>query len=538
MTLLPVFLAVWPYFAQTALGSPLVLPPRSRNIDSLLNLARSMPKPVEIRLPPGVLELEATVRLDQRDSGLVLSGAPEGTLVLGSRLATWTSIRSQTQVLSRLNLTLPATLASTHSGGATPWTWALFDSAGLMLPTQDPSPGWNIDPLRDRTLGDSDLVQGFFGNDYQDRILEWGSAKTQLPKRIRRIASRHGLARPGTWAIDSGSVLANARGTIRITEMRAILTMDSSVDVTIRDLAFAQSLNGIRITSGRRIRLTNVTVRDVSGQGVDVVGGEDVSIDSSKVFRTGAGGIRIGGGDRARLRSCRHRVNRTSVDSFGQWNMAYNPAISVWGIGVSIVASSIRHGPHSGILVAGNDHQVSDCVLSDLLRETRDAGAIYMGRDLSARGNRIEGNIISDVRGFQGRGGIAIYLDDLASGVEVRRNVIRGADIGVLIGGGSWNHLEENSLEETRTRIYHDCRGSTWASDLASKRSQWNLIGKMKATIAGEDSLWVSRYGTLVPPRSSRGGFLSVGNTIVAGGARSDLSSSPACLVDKQESRE
>jgi hypothetical protein len=407
-----------------------------------------------------------------------------------------------------------------------------------MLPSRDPHQGWNPDPLRDRTLRDSDLVQGFLGNEYQDRILDWATAKTLHPTRIRRIATRHGLSRPGTWAIDSGSILANPRGSIRISKLKVILTMDSSADVTVRNLAFAQSLNGIRISTSRRIRLSNVSVRDVSGQGIDVVGGEDVSIDSSRVLRSGAGGIRIGGGDRARLRGCRHRVKGTSVDSFALWNLAYNPAVSVWGVEVSILACSLRSGPHSGILIAGNDHLVSNCVLSGLLKETRDAGAIYMGRDLSARGNRIEANTISDVRGFNGRGGVAIYLDDLASGVEVHRNAIRGADIGLLIGGGSWNHVKGNSFHETRVAIHHDCRGTTWASELASKAGAWNLIGKLNATIAGEDSLWTVRYGALVPRRSPHGGFLSIGNTLDSGEIHSSLSSSPECLGDNQETGE
>ncbi len=513
----------------------LQLPVGANSLDSLLTLARSMPKPVEIRLHAGNLILNAPIQLGPADSSLIITGSGPGTMILGSQpqehepcRGAEACLREDGKNLWRIPFEAESNFAPKSPGSATRWSWALFDSAGIVLPTRVPSTGW-IEPTNASfRIADTQSVQGFFGDEYQDRITSWKDAKSRKPLRLRVIASTEGLSQPGTWANSGTAILMHPRGAIRSSRLPWMLEIVSAQKIELRNITFAQALNGVRIQDGRHIRFSKISILDIAGLGMDIVGGSKVSIDSSILRRLGAGGIRIGGGDRSRLLPSRHRISNTRIDSFALWNLSYRPAISVWGVGVDVDRCEISNGPHCGVLIAGNDHHVSRCTLSSLAQDTRDVGAIYMGRDLGSRGVVIDSNQISDILGFQRSGGVGIYLDDLISGVDLTANRIHGTDIGILIGGGSWNVLRDNTISDTRSPVYHDCRGSTWARHAARHDDSWNLLAKLSASVGSNDSLWKARYGPLVPPLSNAG-LASVGNRMHRGVVEQFLSPNPSC---------
>ncbi len=97
-----------------------------------------------------------------------------------------------------------------------------------------------------------------------------------------------------------------------------------------------------------------------------------------------------------------------------------------------------------GIGIHGNEHRIVGNELTHLLMGTTDNGAIYAGRDWTARGTVIAGNFLHDIRadpGFENKG---IYLDDEASGFVIRQNLFLRTDQPVFIGGGRDNIVERN----------------------------------------------------------------------------------------------
>jgi hypothetical protein len=138
--------------------------------------------------------------------------------------------------------------------------------------------------------------------------------------------------------------------------------------------------------------------------------------------------------------------------------------------------------------LGGNDHVVEFNEVRRVCLETDDAGAFYMGRDWTARGNVVRYNVFHHL----GSGDVqAVYLDDFASGTTVLGNVCHGAFRGVLLGGGRDNRIERNVFLDCKYAIHVDQRGIGWAS---------SYIGGTETTLYD----LMERYNATEPPFSER----------------------------------
>jgi parallel beta-helix repeat protein len=110
--------------------------------------------------------------------------------------------------------------------------------------------------------------------------------------------------------------------------------------------------------------------------------------------------------------------------------------------------------------------------------DTSDAGAFYIGRDYSERGNVVRFNYFHEL----GKADVqAIYLDDFASGTTVYGNVVYKAARGVLIGGGRDNVIRNNVFAECSKHSVHlDARGLGWARKFFDG-SNTTLTDRLKA---------------------------------------------------------
>jgi len=112
--------------------------------------------------------------------------------------------------------------------------------------------------------------------------------------------------------------------------------------------------------------------------------------------------------------------------------------------------------------LGGNDHLIEFNEVHHVCMETHDAGAFYMGRDWSQRGNVVRYNFFHEM----GNGDVqAIYLDDWTSGVTVYGNICQGALRGILVGGGRDNIMENNIFVNCGQAIHIDQRGLGWAKN-------------------------------------------------------------------------
>ena len=257
-----------------------------------------------------------------------------------------------------------------------------------------------------------------------------------------------------------------------------VLSIRDASDISLEGLVIEASRgNGIDIDGGFRIRLTGMTFEALGGRAIDIRGGSANTVSALTIQDVGAGGVSIDAGDRATLTPSRDVIEQVRIRDFARWIQTNAPAVNLRGVGTTVRECEISDGPHSGIILDGNDHLIEDNTFYRLLLETKDAGAIYIGRDWTARGNVIRDNFFLEIGGNSPKhsndGIQAVYLDDMASGVTVERNVFYRVPTAVLIGGGRDNHIDDNVIVQSDAPLYIDARGRFWRSAALQGRSGW-----------------------------------------------------------------
>lgn len=321
--------------------------------------------------------------------------------------------------------------------------------------------------------------------------------------RLRVLNAMSELDGPGNYVLDPANrrvfVVPGPGRPARfdIAVARELLVLPSVRNVTVRNIAFERTLGTpIRIENASGVTIENCLVRNSGNRGITVTGGRDVAIQRTVVTDIAETGILISGGDRRNLSAAGHRVVDSVITRFAQDSPTYRPGVEVQGVGNSVVGSYFRDAPHSAILVSGNEHRVTGNEISDVVKETNDAGAIYMGRDFTARGNAFTGNYIHDIGDASGkhRALIGIYLDDQFSGATITGNVFRRVTVPVQIGGGRDNVVSRNAfLESQRAAVLFDNRGE-------NKHRQMVLTGDLHTKLMAmpfQQPLWASRYPSL-----------------------------------------
>ena len=204
----------------------------------------------------------------------------------------------------------------------------------------------------------------------------------------------------------------------------------------------------------------------------------------------------------------------------------YTPGISLNGVGNRATHNLIDNAPHQAIGFGGNNHLIEFNEIHSVCYESNDAGAIYSGRDWTMRGTVIRYNYLHDITGFEGRGCVGVYLDDMYCGTEIVGNVFYRVTSAAFIGGGRDCLIENNIFVECQPAVHIDARALGWASAGADG---WVKEGKEKSTLSGikyNQPPYSERYPRLVnilaeDPAAPRGNV--VARNICVGGKWDDI---------------
>jgi hypothetical protein len=170
------------------------------------------------------------------------------------------------------------------------------------------------------------------------------------------------------------------------------------------------------------------------------------------------------GGDRTTLESSGHVVEDCRIARPSQRLLTPATAIRLVGVGHLVRGNLIEDAPHSAIYFDGNNHIIEANWFERICLEVDDAGAIYAGRDWTARGTVIRNNVFTQIHAAQKNGtAVAVYLDDMLSGIRVENNAMVDVDYGVLVGGGRDNIIEHNIFQRAKMSVHVDERARTWA---------------------------------------------------------------------------
>ena len=222
--------------------------------------------------------------------------------------------------------------------------------------------------------------------------------------------------------------------------------------------------NAVTITNGEEDRIIDCTIRNIHGWAVRISGGKGDKVTGCEIYNLGHGGIALSGGDRERLIPAGHLAENNHIHHYGRWKRMYTPAVSLSGVGNRARHNLIHDAPHQAVAFSGNDHLIEFNEIHRVCLESNDAGAIYSGRDWTWRGTVIRYNFFHHINGFQGRGCMGVYLDDMLCGTIIYGNIFYRVTRAAFIGGGRDNVVENNIFVECSPAVHVDARAMGWAS--------------------------------------------------------------------------
>jgi hypothetical protein len=299
-------------------------------------------------------------------------------------------------------------------------------------------------------------------------------------QRIYFINTPIGMMHAGDWYFDEESDAIyfwppphHKNRHAEISAAEHLLLIDNASNIEIDGVNFELSRGTAIVAKGvHDLSIRNCEIRNI-GLNAITLEGRDSEVSYCKVHDVGSGGIVATGGDRITLTPGRLKIVNNELFRFDRFDWTYRPAVTLNGVGNQVSGNSIHDAIHSAIIVHGNDHIVQYNEIYDVVQQTTDAGAIYLGRDWTEQGTVVRFNYFHDITDRVGRGVMGVYLDDQASGTRVYGNVFYRVDTAVLVGGGRDNAIENNLAVDGAKTFLVDDRGLHWqASAVKDARSQ------------------------------------------------------------------
>lgn len=295
---------------------------------------------------------------------------------------------------------------------------------------------------------------------------------------------------PGEWYVDREAGILYfypprpvAEGRTVVSILPTLVRMEGTSWVTLRGFTMEVVRGDAAVLKdGTDSSVVACTVRNCGSTGIVVAGGSRQSVIGCDLYQVGGGGISMSGGDRAALTPCSHNAENNHIRDYGRIYRMYRSGISMQGVGVRAAHNLIHSAPHMAIQFGGNDHVIEFNEIHHVCLESNDAGAIYAGRDWTMRGHQIRHNYFHDIDGFEHRGCVGVYLDDMFASAAIYGNVFYRVTRAAFIGGGRDNSVENNIFVECNPALHVDARALGWA---AGHADGWLAEQKEKGTLCG-----------------------------------------------------
>jgi len=374
------------------------------------------------------------------------------------------------------------------------WVW---DWADMRIPLAGVDPAAHTISLGPRP-----------GRTYTIRTGQWFYAENVLPE----------LDSPGEWYLDrdtsilyfwppaqkgTGPIrpqgppgashkldLSPFPGKVVVSVVRDLARLDHVSHVTLRGLTIeAGRGSAIVVRGGDNVRVVACTIRNMGNWGVKVYGGARHGVVGCDISQNGQGGVHLEGGDRKTLTPAGHYADNNHIHHTARWDPVYQQAIALFGVGNRATHNLIHHVPHVAVGFSGNDQTIEYNEIHTAVFQSNDAGAIYTSppdETWSMRGHKIRYNYLHDIRGFQGKGCMGVYLDDCFSSADISGNIFYDVATAILIGGGRDNLITHNMFIKCGRSFSIDARGLGWAKgvgtfatkeliDLNYKQPPWSV---------------------------------------------------------------
>jgi len=298
------------------------------------------------------------------------------------------------------------------------------------------------------------------------------------------------LDTPGEWCLDREAGILYFwppapldQGTAVVSVASGLVKLTDASYVTLQGFTLeAARGTGVSISGGEGDQLVGCTIRNLAGAAAVINGGAHHAVIGCDISEVGDSGVSLNGGDRTTLTPAGHLAENNHIHHYGRWDRMYQPAIALSGVGNRAAHNLLDNAPHEAIAFSGNDQVMEYNEIHSVCYESNDAGAIYAGRDWTMRGTVIRDNYLHDITGFEGRGCVGVYLDDMYCGTTIADNLFHNVTMAAFIGGGRDNRIENNLFVDCRPAVHVDARAMGWAKYHADG---WVQEGHDKGTLSG-----------------------------------------------------
>ncbi|MBI2422367.1 MAG: right-handed parallel beta-helix repeat-containing protein [Candidatus Hydrogenedentes bacterium] len=326
---------------------------------------------------------------------------------------------------------------------------------------------------------------------YGYRKGQWYLALNLLPE----------IDRPGEWYLDRSAgklyfwpPAALDGAEVFVSILKHAITLDNAAHVTFKGFTLEGARDTVaRITGGTQNHIVACTIRNSGNGAISISESPESGAAGCDIYNVGGTGISLSGGDRATLTPGKLYAVNNHIHDYARWYRMYNPGISLQGVGNRAAHNLIDNAPHMAIQFGGNDHLMEFNEIHSVCYESNDAGAIYTGRDWTMRGTIIRNNYFHHITGFEGKGCVGVYLDDMHCGIEITHNLFHKVHYAAFIGGGRDNTYANNLFLDCPRALHIDNRAMNWAAD----HIPTTMTERLNA-MPFRESPWKERYPQLL----------------------------------------
>ena len=239
---------------------------------------------------------------------------------------------------------------------------------------------------------------------------------------------------PGEWHLDSKNgriYFLPPEGfdpkTCIISSFNTPLVADNCSFLQLRDL----KLNFIRgdalsMTNCSDLLISGVDIQNCSGLGIKIMGGVRHMLHSCRINSTGRGAIDLLCGDWQKLIPANSIVENCHLSNLSRIDRTYTPALLLEGMGIKVRHNSFTDIPSSAIRLEACDALIELNYFFNCVYESGDQGAIDMWANPLYRGNIIRWNDFDRIINESSHmGAAAVRFDDAICGFMISENVFR-----------------------------------------------------------------------------------------------------------------
>lgn len=257
--------------------------------------------------------------------------------------------------------------------------------------------------------------------------------------------------------------------------------------------------NGRAITgSGSNLVLRDLRFSELGTTAIELTATNSL-IENNEFSHLGMGAIALSGGQRNALVASGNVIRNNTFRSLARRIPTHN-AVRLTGHGHRVESNLFIDLPGLAVDLASGGHVVDNNDFFFVCLEVGDAGAIYShGRDARDRGH-----VITNNRFFHVRNNIlnpshysrvhGIYFDDYSSSNRIENNHFEEMDMGILLGGGMFNIVNNNVFVNNGLPARVDDRGVTWGQNPAIQFNWQNQLEQVNFT----QGPWAQRFPELL----------------------------------------